>query len=92
MTKDEAEKIAAIIATADHGCSACADDLAMKMTEAFPKFEWRWVHDEGTVVVRPAGGWAEDDKAAERQKAIEREQRRALQEANERRMTGRLLP
>lgn len=48
MTKDEAEVVAAVLATADGGCQCCAERLAEKMQEKFPGFNW-W------AMVREAG-------------------------------------
>lgn len=43
MTIDEAKKIAAIVATADGGCSECVKDLCLRLNEAFPEFVWEMV-------------------------------------------------
>lgn len=40
MTREEAEKIAAVIATADGGCGPCVSSLCELMSKAFPAFEW----------------------------------------------------
>jgi hypothetical protein len=40
MTIEEAQRIAAIVATADNGCSNCVGALADQLKAAFPEFEW----------------------------------------------------
>lgn len=40
MTLEEAKIVAGIAASADGGCSYCAEDLCDKLKEAFPKFDW----------------------------------------------------
>lgn len=40
MTPEEATKIAALIATADGGCTNCANGLAQQFTEAGFGFRW----------------------------------------------------
>lgn len=40
MTLEEAQKVAAILAKADGGCSNCYNDLMESAQEAFPAFEW----------------------------------------------------
>lgn len=35
-----AEKMAAIFATADHGCSVCAQRLALEAQRVWPQFDW----------------------------------------------------
>lgn len=40
MTREEAEKIAAVIATADHGCSQCVADLCEHLNSA--GLGWLW--------------------------------------------------
>jgi hypothetical protein len=40
MTLDEAQKIAAILAEADDGCSQCVGDLVSIANHKFPEFEW----------------------------------------------------
>lgn len=39
MNKEEAEKIIAIMCTADGGCSACVEELIEKWNIQFPEFE-----------------------------------------------------
>lgn len=41
MTEAEADKIAAIVVTADGGCSVCVPDLAAQLLRDFPEIEWR---------------------------------------------------
>ncbi|MDP3938242.1 MAG: hypothetical protein Q8R92_08910 [Deltaproteobacteria bacterium] len=52
MTLDEAQKVASIVATADHSCSVCVGNLVDQLNEAFPEFYWA-AADE-TVDVQPA--------------------------------------
>lgn len=40
MTREEAEKVAAIFATADGGCADCVHALAKVARKAFPGFPW----------------------------------------------------
>jgi hypothetical protein len=40
MTLDEAQKIAAIIGTADSGCPVCIGKLVDLCNKSFPDFEW----------------------------------------------------
>jgi hypothetical protein len=43
-----ARRIAAILATADHGCHVCAGRLAEEAERMFPGFEWaRLVNEAG---------------------------------------------
>lgn len=56
MTMEEAEKLAAIIGTADGGCSTCVEDLARRAAIAFPEF--RWTPTRGDLVEQP--DWSDD--------------------------------
>lgn len=47
MNLEEAEKIAAIIATTDDGCRDCVNNLCYQMTKQFHGFKWELV--EGTL-------------------------------------------
>ena len=58
MTQAEAEKIAAIVGTADDGCSTCVDALVSQLNEAFPQFAWRRA---GDVVEVSSGEWRVGD-------------------------------
>lgn len=40
MTQEEAKIIAEIAATANGGCSHCAEDLCDKLKHDFPDFDW----------------------------------------------------
>lgn len=40
MTRDEADKLACIAATADGGCPVCAARLCDELNAAFPAFAW----------------------------------------------------
>lgn len=41
VTLDEANKIAAVIGTADSACSNCVGSLVEKMNVNFPQFVWK---------------------------------------------------
>lgn len=41
MTAEEAATIGKILETADSYCTYCAGELADKMKEKFPEFDWR---------------------------------------------------
>lgn len=54
ITEQEAEQIAAVLATADGGsCWPCAGDLADEMVKVFPDYDWK-------QLVRTAGGWEDN--------------------------------
>jgi hypothetical protein len=40
VTRDEAVKVAKVLATADGHCSSCADNLAERMEDVFPGHPW----------------------------------------------------
>lgn len=54
MTRDEADKLACIAATADGGCPVCAARLCDELNAAFPAFAWLF-EDVGDA--RRDDGW-----------------------------------
>ena len=46
MTHDEAKKIAAIVSTADDGCSRRVNELCELLSAAFPEYRWRLAANE----------------------------------------------
>lgn len=40
MTKDEAERVGAICASADGECIVCVTKLTRQLLSAFPEFDW----------------------------------------------------
>lgn len=57
MTKEEADKIAAVIRTADNGCSQCVRDLCDRMSRAELGFAFT-VYGEESVTEQP--DWSDD--------------------------------
>lgn len=51
MTLVEAQKVAAIVATADGGCSVCVRDLVEQLNETFKDFTWLYDEDQEGVSV-----------------------------------------
>ena len=60
MNIEEARKIAAIVGTADDGCSSCVGDLVDQLGRDFPQFRWETTNEmrgDGIVVnVSPTEG------------------------------------
>lgn len=57
MSREDAEKLCKVLATADGGCSHCVDAICVVASETFP--EWTWVRKDGgkdwdTVIVKEA--------------------------------------
>lgn len=54
MTEREAQQVAAILATADGGCSNCVERLVELMRRRFPGFSWTYdgIDGDGTIVVK----------------------------------------
>jgi hypothetical protein len=40
LTPEDAQKIAAIAGTADHGCPVCVSDILGQLNQAFPEYRW----------------------------------------------------
>lgn len=52
MTDQEAQAVAAVIATVDNYCYMCAGEAACALEEALPEHNW-------PKLVATAGGWSE---------------------------------
>jgi hypothetical protein len=57
MTQDEADKIAAIIRTADNGCSHCVDKLLERLNAAGLGFVFSY---EGEITIVEQPEWTDD--------------------------------
>lgn len=53
MTLADAQKVAAVVATADGGCPRCARELTELLAEHFPAFAWEYDGVKGEVLVTP---------------------------------------
>lgn len=62
MTLEEARIVAAIMGTADSGCSSCASELLARLAAAFPQFVWTMKGE----AVEPADWLASEEIVAER--------------------------
>lgn len=58
MTQDEANKVAAVIRTADGGCSSCVSELCRRMTAAGLGFDFTMTGRNVEEVVQP--DWSDD--------------------------------
>lgn len=62
MTQEEADKIAAVLRTADSGCSTCVRDLCERATAA--RLGFRFEMTGQTVEVREQPDWTDDPEEA----------------------------